>query len=160
MKGEQCMGYAPEDEYWSPDEDLVYFTWGLEMELLESDYSYNIETGEISKLSIEDRKERLPRYGLSYNKKRDKILFSKHGNLYSYEIESKDPILLLDLSDNISNPSFSVDEESCYFVYNNNLYTLQLETGRVDALTQFKQGAETPEKKEYSNDQEEWLYLD
>jgi len=160
MKGEEWMGFAPEDAYWSPDGERIYFSWNPEKEPLRTDYSYDPETGEISKLSAEDKRERLPRYGLKYNWKRDEVIFVKHGNLYKHEIGEEAPVLLLDLSVDISNPYYSVGEESCFFVCDNNLYQLDFESGRVEALTLFKQGSEKPKKEEYENEQEEWLYRD
>ena len=39
MKGEEWMGTAPDDAYWSRGGEEIYFDWNPENELIESDYA-------------------------------------------------------------------------------------------------------------------------
>ncbi|MGC9342253.1 MAG: prolyl oligopeptidase family serine peptidase [Bacteroidales bacterium] len=160
MKGEEWMGYMPDDARWSPNGNMIYFTWNPEKELLKPDYGYNVETGELQKLSTEQKKQRIPSYGLSYNNARDQVLYTKGGDLYLYNVKDDVSLLLLDLSDNIDSPFWSVDELSIFYSSDNNLYKYTPSEGKIEALTLFKQGSEKFEKKKFSNDQEEWLYKD
>lgn len=160
MKGEEWMGSMPDDARWSPDGKLIYFSWNPQNELAKPDYEYYMETGEISKLTFEQKKARIPGYGISYNKARDVILFTRGGDLFHYDIMTNEQTLLLDLSDNIDSPSFSVDEQSIYFSCKRNLYKYTPEYGQIESLTLFKQGNKRPEKKLKRNEQEEWLYND
>jgi dipeptidyl aminopeptidase/acylaminoacyl peptidase len=160
MKGEQWMGYMPDDVRWSPNGKMIYFTWNPEKEMLNPDYGYNVETGELLKLSTEKKKQRIPSWGLSYNKARNQVLYTKGGDLYLYNVNDDASVLLLDLSDDIDSPFWSADEQSIFYSSDNNLYKYKPSVGRIEALSLFKPGSEKPEKKKFSNEQEEWLYKD
>lgn len=160
MKGEQWMGYMPDDARWSPNGKMIYFTWNPEKELLNSDYGYNLETGELLKLSTDQKKNRIPSWGLSYNKARNQVLYTRDGDLYLYKADVDESDLLLDLGDNIDSPFWSADEKSIFYSSDNNLYKFTPAIAKIEALTLFKQGSEKPEKKKFGNEQEEWLYKD
>lgn len=154
------MGHMPSDARWSLNGKMIYFSWNPQKELLNPDYGYNVETGELDKLSVEQLKKRIPSYGLSYNQARDSILYAKGGDLFLYNVDKDESELLLDLTDNISSPFWSADEKSIFFTSGNNLYKYTPSTAKIEALTFFKPGSEKPEKKSFENEQEEWLYKD
>ncbi len=160
MKGEGWMGVSPEEAHWSQNGQEIFFSWNPENELLRSDYVYRIKTGEIRKLNSEEKKNKVPADGLSFSKNKNKILFTRNGNLYLYERNADSSRLLLDLSDDIITPYFQKGEEEILFTSNNNLLRYTPAEGKVETLVKLKPGSPETEKKDFSNEQEEWLYND
>lgn len=160
MKGEEWMGASPKDPYWSKDGKSIYFDWNPEQKLLVSKYAYNIETGKIKKLTPAEIRKMIPDYGVSKNDDRSKFLFTKNGNLYVYDAGKDHTKMLLDLNEDISSPYFSANEEMIYFSSNKNLFVYTPSKGKVETLVEVKSDSPKPEKKDFSNEQEEWLYND
>ncbi len=152
------MGVLPKDPYWSKDGKVIYFDWNPENELLASRYGYMIETGEIKKLTHEEIRKTVPDDGVSTNENRSKFLYTKNGNLFIYEGDHAK--MLLDLDQDISSPYFSADEEMIFFSTKRNFFRYTPLEGKVENLVEVKPGSPKPEKKKFSNDQEEWLYKD
>lgn len=160
MKGEEWMGASPEDPYWSKDGEEIYFEWNPKKELLASKYVYKMETGEIKKLTTEEIRKMIPGYGVNSNEERSKFLYTKNGNLYIYNKKKDDIKMLLDLDQDISSPYFSANEKMIYFSSNKNLFRYTPSEGKIETLVEIKSGSPKPEKKDFSNEQEEWLYND
>ncbi|MFW5820248.1 MAG: prolyl oligopeptidase family serine peptidase [Bacteroidota bacterium] len=160
MKGEEWMGTAPDDGYWSRDGEEIYFDWNPENELIDSDYAYNIKSGEIRRLTSGELRDRIPGYGLSFSDDKSLILYIKNGDLYIYSEKGNDSEKLVDLNDDISSAFFSADEEKIYFSSKNDLLSYTRGEGKIETLVSVKAGSPRTEKKESSNEQEEWLYND
>ena len=160
MKGDDWLGVSPGNPQWSADSKTVYFTWNPDKELFTSAYSYSLETGKISKPGDEERANRVLAGSLIQGCEGDKQYFVDGGDLYNYDIESNTRILILDLDAPIISPFLSPDKELLYFTLNNNLYKYVVSSGKILKLTNFIKDAASPEKKPWSNDQEEWLFKD
>jgi dipeptidyl aminopeptidase/acylaminoacyl peptidase len=160
MKGEEWLGVLPDNPYWSAEGDKVYFTWNPEQELVTPDYVYIVETGEIQKLDARSKKSRLPSYGISYSDDREKVLYTRDGNLYLFDSRKGNSRLLLDLDDNISDPYFSANEEHIFFSSNSHFFKYTPSEAMLQAIVKIESGSPEKEQKQYSNEQEEWLYND
>lgn len=160
MMGEEWTGFAPENERWSEDGKYVFFEWNPDKELSKSLYRYSINSQETGKLNARDKKGLLPSYGSEYNSDKTRLLFTKDGALYLYDLKEFKKQRLLQLSQNISSPQFSADEESVYFICDNNFHKFCLKTGTIQVLTRFISGMPSGKTAKSGNEQEEWLKAD
>ena len=160
MKGVEWMGTPPDNIEWSVNGDVVYFDWNPENELIPPKYKYELASGNLTKLSLEDKRNKLPSRGKTANKAKDKYIFVDKGKLCIYHVNDRKKQTLLELGTSISSPFFSNNEDDIYFTLENNLYKYTIENGSVIKLTNFVAEKKKPEKPKWSNDQEEWLYKD
>lgn len=161
MKGNEFVGTSPGSPQWNLDGSEVFFSWNPEAEMLSSEYKYSLESSTISKLKTVEKQASISPRSIISGKEGPIVLFTRDGNLYKLNKETKKQSLLLDLESSISTPQFSGDKKSLFFTLSNNLYKYSLEEGRINKITNFvKEKAGKPDKKAWANDQEEWLYKD
>ena len=155
------MGTPPDRVRWGIYGENVYFSWNPEKDILPADYKFSIEKSEIIKLSTEEKKDFLPRFDKTENKNRTRVLYTRNGNLYLLDKLSRENTLLLDLSEEISGPFYSKNEDAIFFLQENNLFKYSPEKSTIRKITNIvKESKKDFEKKNWSNDQEEWLYKD
>lgn len=154
MKGEEFVGFLPENPFWSEDGKTLYFTWNPTMDTLRSLYKIGLNDAKPLKVSVEEQKN-LPTANGIYNKARTKKLYVKNGDLYLLDIANNQTIQITNTLDNEGNPQFSADEKSVIFALNGNLFTWNVESGATMQLTNFKRGAKRDDPKKNAN--EEWL---
>ncbi len=159
MKGTEWTGVSPGSPEWMNDGSGFYFSWNPENELLDDEYKYLLSSGEISRLNDHEKKGRISNWSQVWDKTKSKFIYVKAGNLYLKTIED-DPMLLLDLNENILSPCFSNDGSSVFFTQSSNLFKYDLQNGVISKLTNFVKDAAKPERKLWTNDQEKWLYND
>lgn len=154
MKGEEFVGFLPENPFWSEDGKTIYFSWNPNMDTLRSLYKIGLDGGKPLKVSVEEQKS-LPAANGVYNKARTKKLYVKNGDLYLLDIASNQTIQITNTLDNEGNAQFSSDERFVVFALNGNLFTWHVETGATAQLTNFKRGNKREDPKKTAN--EAWL---
>ncbi len=160
MKGNVFMGTPPGNPQWSLDGGEVYFSWNPDGDLLGSDYKYSLKDAEISKLSRAEKQNKISSYSILGGQQGDKVLFVQNGNLSEYNKLTKEKSLILDLETSIGSPQLSSDRSTLFFTLGDNLYKYSIAEGSIKKMTNFVKETAGPEKKKWSNDQEEWLYND
>lgn len=157
MKGEDFVGYLPENHHWSEDGQNILFSWNPDKDTLRGEYEVDVETRKITKLSIEDQKQVAPASG-SYNKTFSKKVYEKNGDLFLLDLKTYQKIQITNTNSKESNPIFSGDERFVIFKLKNNLFSWDIETGSTTQLTNFLPG----KKKEDAapNEMKEWLEQD
>ena len=56
MKGEDYVGYLPDDITWDDNSQEIYFSWNPDKDTIRSTYKVNIKTKLIKKLSYDELK--------------------------------------------------------------------------------------------------------
>ncbi len=154
MKGDDFIGYLPEDIKWSEDSKSVYFTWNPEKEKIRSLYKTNIKGLEPVKVSLEEQKE-LPAsqgdYSIDFNQK----VYSKNGDIFLFNVKSGQIEQITNTLENERNPIFTADEKKIIYRKGDNLFSWTIAGGFTEQLTNFSTGK--PEKEDKRSDWEKWL---
>lgn len=156
MRDPRWMGTSPSNIYWSEDGLKIYFNWNRTFAKEDSLYSYNIEDGKISALTLEVRKALLPQYGV-YNKAKSKKLFEKNGDIFLFDIRSQTQKQITNTNERESNPRFSFDEKKIIYTFNGNLFSWNLQNGETNQITDFRKGAKRNEQGEQLSEAEKYL---
>ena len=159
MKGDRFTGFSPEEILWSPSGKTIYFKWNKDMDNITPLYSLNIENRNLIKVGVEERKK-LPSYNGKYNRSRSKMVYSKAGDLYLMETQSGVITRICTTSANENNPVFSQNEDKILFTSGNNLFSWEINSGKLAQLTDFKTGKEKAEVLPFNNENDKWLYND
>lgn len=156
MRDPKWMGTSPSNIYWSEDGFKIYFNWNRTFAKEDSLYSYNIEDGKISALTLEERKALVPQYGL-YNKAKSKKLFEKNGDIFLFDIKNQTHKQITNTNERESNPRFSFDEKKIVYTINGNLFSWNIQSGETNQITDFRKGATRNEQAEQLSEAEKYL---
>ena len=155
MQGYDWVGHSPHNEYWADDSQSFYFSWNPENALNDSLYIYSLEDGKYKKMSQEER------FALKddgrFNSDKTKRVYSKHGDLFVYDLETKEEKRILQTIKTEGGARFSADDKKIVFTQDNNLFTWDLETNFLKQLTNFKKGSAKSSGKSTKNEQDQWL---
>jgi len=158
MKGEEWTGTWPENVRWSVDGKQVLFTWNPDNKLLLSTYGWSRENHTIHRLTPSELKTIVPPHNRDFNADRSSVVYVKNGDLFLRDANGGKPALLLDFPSGISSPRFIPGHSHISFIYDQNLYLYDMESGNTRVLTDFRKGEKKAEKKTYAGEQEEWLH--
>ncbi|HVV56094.1 MAG TPA: prolyl oligopeptidase family serine peptidase [Mucilaginibacter sp.] len=140
MRDPKWIGVSPSDIHWSDDSKKIYFNWNPEN--ADRDQLYSISTNNTmpQKVSLDERKALPSAYG-EWNKKHTLKLYGKDGDIFLENVPKGKIMRLTYTTDRESSPRFSGDEKSVLFIKNDNLYSLELNGGKLDQLTDFVRSA-------------------
>jgi len=155
MRDPKWIGTSPSRVQWSDDSKKLYFNWNPEK--AERPALYRIATASLNpeKLSLDERKALIPSYG-EWNKKHTKKLYEKGGDIYLYNLLKGISYQLTRTSDRESSPRFGAGDNAIIFQRSDNLFELNLGTGELDQLTNFKHSG-AANIASGGNKQEKWL---
>nr|MBS0037099.1 S9 family peptidase [Saprospiraceae bacterium] len=144
MKGEEFVGYLPENIRWHPDNQRILFSWNPEMEIIRSTYQWNIDGDQFPALLSPEERISLPTGG-DYNQERTKMVYVNQGDLFVLDLEENESIRLTRTHNNKTNPRFTTDGNSITYTLNSNLYVRNLNSGLIEQLIRFERGNESSE---------------
>lgn len=154
MQDPKWTGEISSTIWWSEDGKQVYFKWNPGDAEAESTYVVNRDGNGLRKLTLEERKNLIPERG-EYNKDRTKKVYLKESDIFLLDIPSMNIQQITNTTERESFPSFSHDEKKILFVRNSNLFSIELESGLLTQLTDFRQGNKPKDKSK--TDREKWL---
>lgn len=157
MKGEDFVGYLPENPRWSEDGKSILFSWNPDQDTLRSTYKVEVDSKKISKISIHEQKQ-LPGSGGTYNKAYSKKVYEKDGDIFLMDLKSNQISQITNTNNTESNPVFSGDEMEIIFRLKDNLFAWNIEKGSTSQLSNFISGNEKEEPA--SNKMNDWLEQD
>lgn len=143
MRGPGLYGYSPRAVRWSGDGRRVYFEWKLATDAPEADYdTWVVERdGSGLKRLTRDQSRLAPPAACQENRERTRCVFSERGDLFLYDRATDTPRQLTRTSESELNPRFTRDGLRVAFTRGANLYTLALENGFIDQLTDIRPAA-------------------
>ena len=140
MRGPALVGYEPTQIRWSPDSKKIYFRWKRADEPRNgetSTYVANADGSGLRKLSDEEARQAPPAGGdVSDDKK--SVVYADSGDIFLYSVLTGERRQLTKTSDTEGNPRFIGDQRRISFVRQNNLYTLSLDNGALEQLTDIR----------------------
>lgn len=159
MKGEEFIGFQPNQPRWSYDGSTIYFNWNPENEPGYSTYLWKngmqkplkvtdaVQT-EISKLPTQEQKEF------------ETLYYIRQGGIYAFHKKSGSSRKVFFTSNRISNLSRGSDPDILFFQQGDNMYRLNVKEVSIVQITNFKKSkdAEKPTKTNYLRTQEKALF--
>ncbi len=140
MRAQALVGYEPVGVRWSPDSKKIFFTWKRADEPRNADtstYVVNADGTGLRKLSEDEaRKEAPPNGDRSEDMK--SIVYVETGDIFLYNTETGERRQLTKTTDTEANPLFIGDQRSISFTRQNNLYSLSLDNGTLEQLTDIR----------------------
>ncbi len=151
---DKWIGFLPEHISWEGNSSEVYFEWNPEMDTLPSYYSYNLKSKKIGKLPP-DGVQNLPGSLLGYNTDKTKKVIVSNGNLFILDLKKGEKKQLTNWLKQISGAQFVPGGLQISFLFEQNLFLINPQTGLIKQLTNFVPGNEQPERE--SKGQGKWL---
>ncbi len=160
MRGPEHVGSGPSFVRWTDDGAWIYFTWKPGGTAWDEDrdlYRVRGRGGEPERLEDEvaDSLRLYVAAGDISPDERWKVV-SHRGDLWLIERRSLDARRLTDTRERESAPVFSRDGETVYFVRDDNVYALRLETAELRQVTDIRKGS-PPEDEEEAEGQRGFL---
>jgi Tol biopolymer transport system component len=106
MKGEEFTGSSPGSPQWSLDSKTIYFQWNLENEILSSLYKYDVASGSVSKVSVQEQKDLPSRYG-EWDNSRKRYLYGNNGDIFIHHITIRQTTQVTNTLERESSPQWS-----------------------------------------------------
>ena len=155
MKGDDFVGYLPEDIKWSDDNKEVYFSWNPDADTLRSTYKVSVASKAIAKLSVEELKHQTK--DGDFTKDYSKKVYASYGDIFLLDQKDHSVKHITNTLKSESSPAFSGDDEAVIYTLDNNLYVWSLRDGSTKQLTDFREGTK---KESVLDPYESWLEND
>ena len=160
MAGYDWVGNLPDRMQWYNQSDYLFFNWNPDNEASESIYRYDFRSGELVKTDAEMRSDLTPR-GAVFNSDQSRMLLVRGGNIFLHERGRRGRETVTQLTntlESVGSPRFTGDEKGVTFMVGNNIFKIDLETGLISQLTDFRQGSpSSPSPSSPLSDQDRWL---
>lgn len=146
MRGPGLYGYEPAQVRWSGDTKRIYFQWKQASDPVLNPmdtYVVNRDGSGLRKLSDEEARMAPPAFG-SYTRDHRKMVYASEGDLFLYDFSTDQRRRLTKTAENESNPQFTRDEKHVAFTRGGNLYTMSLEDGMLEQMTEIVAAGATP----------------
>ncbi|WP_373522749.1 prolyl oligopeptidase family serine peptidase [Aquiflexum sp.] len=154
------MGKFPSNIEWDDKGQTIYFMYRSDNDPADSLHKITLgKNQQPVKVSIAEQRERVPANSKT-NLSKTKKIYAKNGEIYIYDIISETKTSLIKFGDKISNPAFLINENRISFESSNNLYVLNISTGKLQKITSILSGTKTQEKEDKSTEMEKWLKED
>lgn len=166
MRDPKWIGSQPSGVNWSEDSQVIYFNWNPEANPGDSLYKITPTNFNPVKVSMQERRAlaaSMPmRQGVD-NRDKTKKLIIENGKLYLFDQKTSSRRLLVSMVDRVSNASFNVKEDKVLFQMGDNFYSLNLNSGEMLQLSDFRRGNEQAaggRPAARMSDQDKWLEQD
>ncbi len=158
MKGEEFIGFQPENATWSLDNETIYFEWNPNKEIGKSTYFWKKGMKEPQKATPEEAAF----YGNNFITNDYKTYYYiQNGGLYSYQPLTKIKKRIFQNSGYISNLSLGKNEGVIFVEQAGNLLKINSKSGSFEQITNFsknKSREEIKKEKSFLSDQQEELF--
>ena len=156
MKGDEFIGYSPENVTWSFDNETIFFDWNPKKEVGKSTYYWRKGMSEPQLADPNEAKFYKNRF-LTHDDQT--YYYSEGGGLFSYHIKTKKKKKIFQNSGFISNLSLG-KPGVLFFEQNGNIHQVDTNEGSILQITNFgKKQPETPKSKDdFLKTQQEELF--
>ncbi len=145
MKGEEFIGYQPENPVWGFDNETVYFDWNPKKEVGKSTYFWKKGMAQPEKADANDAKFYQNRF---VTQDYQNYYYTEGGAVYSYNSSTKKKKKLFQNSGFVSNLSLGKNGV-VFFEQSGNIYKIDTQEGSLIQITNFaKKSSEKEDKKE------------
>lgn len=158
MKGEEFIGFQPENATWALDNETIYFEWNPNKEIGKSTYFWKKGMKEPQKATPEEAAF----YGNNFVTNDYKTYYYiQNGGLYSYQPNSKTKKRIFQNSNYSSNLSLGKNEGVIFLEQAGNIFKINSKNGSFEQITNFsknKPKEENKKEKTFLNNQQEELF--
>lgn len=157
MEGDDFIGHQPYNFQWLKDSETLYFYWNPEQKPYDELYKVNVKVGAVNKVSVEEERS-LPSASALYNASHNKKVYSKHGDIFLYDIKRKTSLQIINTATTERNPKFLLDDKKIVYRRGSNLFIWNQQDGSITQVSNFKIG--NPPRSFHPSRQDEWLQND
>ena len=147
MRDLKWLGSQPSGVEWSPDSRKVYFNWNPNAADRDSLYVAGAKDGSPHQVTLEERKTRPESRG-SWDRSFTRWVYSKNGDLFILDVKSGNVRTLTATLDFESSPAFTLDGKAVTFDRDDNVYRIDLASGLLTQLSDFREGSKRDEDEE------------
>ncbi len=158
MQDPRWMGTSPDNISWGADGKSILFTWNPEKAPSDSLYKITLGNTVPQKLSPGGKNELVTQDIMEYNKHRNAVAWSLHGDIY-YQNSGGKIVRVTQTPETESSPVFSFNDTKLVYARQTNLFAWDIATGITEQLTQFIPGSGLP-KEVIPTQEEAWLKKD
>ncbi|TRO67505.1 S9 family peptidase [Christiangramia sabulilitoris] len=157
MQDTRWMGTFPSNVKWGIHSENIYFDYNPEDHPADSLHRINLKNPDkILLVSAKEKRDLIPNRG-DFNSSRSKMIFSDDGDLFIYDMRTREKTVLLDLPFYIRDAKFMRNENIISFEADNNAFLYDLKKGSLKQLTHIKTGSGKKEKEKEVSAKHEWL---
>jgi dipeptidyl aminopeptidase/acylaminoacyl peptidase len=154
------MGRFPSNIQWDEKGQTIYFMYRADNDPADSLHKITLGKDEQpEKVSLKEQRERIP-LNANSNLSKTKKIYAKNGEILLFDVETENKSSLIKFGDRISNPTFLANENRIAFEISNNLYVLDINSGKFNKLTAIRSGKKPQEKEDKLAEREKWLKED
>jgi dipeptidyl aminopeptidase/acylaminoacyl peptidase len=139
-RGPALAGYPPSDVRWSGDSRRLYFQWKQPTDpVLKPADTYVVERDGSGLRKLSEEEARLAPSTLGdTSKDRKQTVFTRDGDIFLYDRPSGNTRRITRTGDAEASPRFTRDGRRVWFTRGGNLYTLSLDGGMLEQLTDIR----------------------
>lgn len=146
------IGSSPSNLFWSEDSKTIYFNWNPDKNMSDSLYKITLENRVPQKVSIAEKATLSTGGGFgsrgdTYSRDFSKKLYLKNGDIYLQDTKTLQEKQLTGTLDRKGSPYFNLDETKVIYSTGNDIYTIDLVTGKTSQITNFSSENKRPDAK-------------
>lgn len=150
MKGEEFVGFSPQNIRWALDNESVTFDWNPNGELGRSLYAYQLKQKQALKVPVSgDQLIWTPTLD-NHIQLTNNHYFNDNGNLVRYDLKNKSKTIIYSSKETIGSVFRNQNSPQIYFMMQNNLFCYNETIGSIIQVTNFVQGSQSAEKTDTS----------
>ncbi|NSL88065.1 S9 family peptidase [Chitinophaga sp. Mgbs1] len=160
MRDPKWIGTSPDNIFWAPDNQTVYFSWNPDKQLSDSLYFAGVKNTTPAKTAATDRALAEARSNGIYSADKSLLAYSFRGDIYLQEVKTGRTTRITSTVDAEVNPVFSFGGKQIVYQQGHNLFAWDRAAGLTTQLTSFDTGNKPPAEKadkDKGNAQERFL---
>lgn len=150
MKGEEFVGFSPQNIRWAIDNESVVFDWNPDKEPGRSLYAYNLKQKKIVKIPVINGQYSWTPTLNNHSQQYDIQYFIENGDLFRYTLKTKEKTLVYSGSDPVEEVFQGKNSPLIYFMLRSNIFSYNALAGSITQVTNFVQGSKPTEKTDSS----------
>lgn len=150
MKGEEFVGFSPQNIRWAIDNESVVFDWNPNKEPGRSLYAYNLKQKKSVKIPVVNGEYSWTPTLNNHPQLLDVHYFIESGNLFKYSFKTRKKTLVYSGSDPVEDVFQSKNSPLIYFILRSNVFSYDAFAGSITQVTNFVQGSKPAEKSDSS----------
>ncbi len=159
MRDPKWMGTSPDNVFWSPDNQTVYFSWNPDKQLSDSLYYAGVKNNTPRKTAAEERSLVNAKAAGAWNTNRSLLAYSYEGDIYLLEIKTGKTTRITNTKAVEFDPAFSFGDKQVVFRQNRDLFGWDKASGLISQLTSFETGSKPADKDDSKSGNEEEQFL-
>ncbi len=150
MKGEEFIGFSPQNIRWAMDNESVVFDWNPNLELGRSLYAYQLKQKNTRKVPVVDNRFFWTPILDNHTSLAANHYFNDNGDLARYHSKTKSKTTIYSGKEAVGAIFRSNDSPCVYFLIENNVFCYNETVGSIIQVSNFIQGNQAAEKNDTS----------